>query len=78
MTTERTGKPIVSGSCIVAVCDGVLESVTLKVSELVPVAVGVPLMVPVEGSRVSPVGSRPDCTCHTYGNCPPLAASVFK
>ena len=64
VVTERTGNPIVSGICMVAVCVGMLASVTFKVSELVPVAVGVPLMMPVKGSRVSPVGNRPDCSDH--------------
>jgi len=47
------------------VCAGVLESVTVKVSEVaLALAVGVPLRVPVEGASVSPAGSEPLANVH--------------
>lgn len=39
---------------------GVVESVTIKASEEVPAAVGVPEITPVELFRLSPDGSEPD------------------
>lgn len=58
-------------------CVGVPESVTWNVSEVaLAVAVGVPLMMPVEGARVSPVGSVPLVKDQVYGVVPPMAVSV--
>jgi hypothetical protein len=43
----------------VAVTAGSSESVTATVNELIPPADGRPLISPVVGTRVSPVGSEP-------------------
>jgi hypothetical protein len=45
-----------------AVCAGLSESVTVTVKLEVPAVVGVPVMSPVEASRVSPAGSVPVVT----------------
>jgi hypothetical protein len=58
-------------------CVGVLESVTVNASDVaVALAVGVPLMMPVEGARVSPAGSVPLVNDHVYGVVPPMAVRV--
>ena len=63
----------------VAVCvrEGVLESVTLKVSG-VPVteAEGVPVIVPVEAFRARPAGREPLVSDQVYGDTPPVAERV--
>jgi hypothetical protein len=41
------------------VCTGLDESATLKVKLVLPLAVGVPEMVPVAGARLRPAGSEP-------------------
>jgi hypothetical protein len=46
-------------SDLVAVCEGLLASLTWTVKLKVPVAVGVPLMAPFAGLRVKPGGSDP-------------------
>ncbi len=51
---------------------GVVESVTITVKVVVPAAVGVPLIMPVLGSRLSPGGSRLSDIDHVYGAVPPL------
>jgi hypothetical protein len=43
-----------------AVLAGLLESVTVTVKLEVPVAVGVPVMAPLEALRLSPAGSEPE------------------
>ena len=53
-------------------------SVTLTVKPKVPAAVGVPLMVPLDGSRVRPGGSAPEAIDHVYGAVPPEACSVVE
>ena len=45
-----------------------LEAVTVKVK--VPATVGVPLMRPVDGPKVSPVGRAPLATLHVMGAGP--------
>jgi hypothetical protein len=40
-------------------CAGLDESATLKVKLAVPLAVGVPEMIPVAGARLSPAGRAP-------------------
>jgi hypothetical protein len=54
---------------------GVVESVTVMVGEVVPVAVGVPEMAPeelIERPAGSPVADQ------VYGNVPPLAVIVAE
>ena len=53
-------------------------SVTSKLSELLPAAVGVPLMDPVEGSNDNPLGSEPEVILQTYEPTPPEAAKVAE
>jgi hypothetical protein len=56
------------------VCTGLLESVSLKVSEVaLAVAVGVPVIAPVEVLRVSPAGSVPLVSDQVKGVVPPVA-----
>ena len=58
----------------VAVCDaGLEESVASTVTVDGPVPVGVPLMMPLLGSRVRPAGSVPELTDQLYGAAPPVA-----
>jgi hypothetical protein len=51
-------------------------SVTLKVTDVVPAAVGVPLMTPVEEFKLSPAGRLPEDRDQVYGEVPPEALSV--
>ena len=44
-----------------AVCTGELVSATLKVTNVVPALVGVPVIAPVDGFRLRPAGSVPVC-----------------
>jgi hypothetical protein len=62
-------------SSLVVVAAGVAASVTRAVKLEVPVAVGVPLITPVEVFKVRPAGSEP-VNDHEYGRVPPLAVSV--
>lgn len=60
-----------------ATCWGELLSATWTVNENVPMAVGVPLSTPA-GLKLIPVGNgaEPEASDQTYGEIPPLAASV--
>jgi hypothetical protein len=51
-----TGRVIVA----VADCAEELESTTETTKEELPLAVGVPEMIPVDGARLSPAGSCPE------------------
>ena len=55
----RPAGAIVIESALVFEIAGDSESVTCTVKFEVPVAVGVPLMTPVEASSASPAGSEP-------------------
>ncbi len=55
-------------------CAGFVESVTVIVTVLVVAVVGVPLICPVDASRVNPAGSP--VADQVYGVAPPVAASV--
>ncbi len=61
-------------SCAVAVFAD--ESATWTVKPKLPVALGVPLMAPVEALRANPVGKAPALSAHVYGPTPPVAAST--
>ena len=64
-------------NCLDFVCGvGVAESVTVTVKAEVPDVVGTPLICPVAGFRVRPVGKAPTVTLQVYGVVPPLACSV--
>src|SRR5262245_41206538 len=54
------------------------ESVTLNVMVNVPVAVGVPLITPVEAFSESPAGSEPDAMENVYAGVPPFAARATE
>src|ERR1700753_660684 len=67
--------PMVSVRLAVAVSAvGVALSVTVTVKVDVPVLVGVPLMIPVAGSRARPAGSDPDMTANVSAPVPPVTA----
>jgi len=56
---------------------GVPESETLKVSDVaLAVAVGVPVIAPVDWLSESPAGSMPLVSDQVYGVAPPVAASI--
>ena len=57
----------------VAVCCGVPESFTVMLTVLGPLAVGVPLIVPVPASMLRPAGNP--VADHVYGETPPVAAT---
>jgi hypothetical protein len=52
--------------------------VTVAVKLDVPLAVGVPEMIPVVASRVSPAGRLPAVIDQVYGEVPPLACREFE
>ena len=54
------------------------ESVTCTVKFVVPEAVGVPLMTPVEALMARPAGSEPTEIDHVYGVVPPVAVRVCE
>src|SRR5882672_2002761 len=54
------------------------ESVSWIVKSLVPYAVGVPVMAPLEALSVRPAGSVPTDTAHAYGVAPPVPVSVYE
>src|SRR5882724_11547916 len=69
MTTVRSN----SGA---AICAGEPLSVRLKVIGKNPAVVGVPLIVPVAGSSVMPVGRAPLVMDQVKGAVPPVVAGV--
>src|ERR1035437_5012985 len=68
---------MVSGRGFVSLCIGVLASVTWNVGVAVPAVVGVPLITPVEGFNVKPVGKFPD-NCQVVAPVPPVEVSVCE
>ena len=68
-------EPIVIEKFAVAVCAGDAESVTVTTTLLlVPAAVGVPLMTPVEALIVNPAGWP--LIDHVYAPVPPVATTA--
>jgi hypothetical protein len=62
---------------LVAVCAvGVSASVAVTVKFVVPEALGVPVMAPVELLSERPVGKLPVVTAHEYGVTPPVACKL--
>ena len=60
-----TGEEIVSVRLTLVVCAGELESLTLNASGVAfAIAVGVPLIRPVDGFSVKPPGSVPKLSAH--------------
>ena len=53
-----------------------MASVTLTVILLVPDAVGIPLITPVDALRLNPAGSVPTSILQAIGNVPPVDVSV--
>ena len=53
-------------------------SVTCIVNDTVPAAVGVPEIMPVDATKLSPAGNVPALTLQVYGVVPPLACSVVE
>src|SRR5260370_29501013 len=63
----------------VAVGGGTPESVTLKVSGVAVMGlVGVPLMMPVAGSKVRPAGNVPAVTCQLVVGTPSVETRVCE
>ena len=60
VVVTENGTETVINKLAVAVLAGLLESVTSTVKLEVPVAVGVPAMIPLEALRLSPAGSDPE------------------
>ena len=60
------------------VCAGLSASATVAVKLVVPAAVGVPEMIPVEALRFSPAGRLPPLIDHAYGETPPFACSTVE
>ena len=58
-----------------AVAGGLAESVTWKVTDDAKVCAGTPEIVPVEVSRLSPVGSEPEVIFQVRVPVPPIALS---
>ena len=61
-----------------AVWLGELESVTFSVNDEVPLAVGDPLIVPVDAPRLNPAGNEPLLNDQVYGVVPPVAVTVAE
>ena len=59
-------------------CAGLPASLMATVKFDVPVAVGVPEMIPVEAPSVNPAGRLPEATDHVYDGVPPLACSCVE
>lgn len=73
--TAPTGE-MVSVKLTDALCAGLLESVTLKVSGVAVAApVGVPVIAPVLWLMDRPAGSVPAVRVQMYGELPPVATS---
>jgi hypothetical protein len=65
-----------SESCFVAVNCGLFASLTVTATELVPLAVGVPLSRPDEAFSANPAGNP--VADHVYGDLPPVAPRVTE
>jgi hypothetical protein len=55
-----------------------LASVTWNVTRVPIGDAGNPLITPVVGFSVNPLGSLPAVNCHVYGPVPPVAVSVCE
>jgi hypothetical protein len=73
---ERAVGATTSDSVTALLCAGLDESATVKVKLAVPLAVGLPEIIPVDAARLSPDGSVPEVIVHLYGLVPPVALSV--
>ena len=59
-------------------CGGVAESVTLAVKGKGPVAVGVPVMAPLDAFNCKPPGKAPEMTVQVNGLVPPATCKVAE
>lgn len=79
ITNPEVAAEIVIVKFAVAVEAGWLESLTIIVSLSFDTALdGVPLIVPAEPFKESPVGNVPLVIDHVYGAVPPVAAKVAE
>ena len=62
----------------VAVCTGLLASLTWAVKLETPTVVGVPVIAPLVELSVRPAGRLPLQSTRRYGSVPPLAANVAE
>jgi len=76
VVTDRAGLTTMLRFAVAVLAVGVSESVTVTVKFVVPEAVGVPEMAPVEAFRIRPAGKLPVVTVHEYGVMPPVACNV--
>ena len=60
----------------VVLCDGEPESVTRKVTFVLPAVEGVPVIWPLAANRVKPGGSDPAPMLQVYAGVPPRVARV--
>lgn len=67
-----SGGPIVMLAGQVAVSAGDSESTTCRTKFDAPVALGVPVMAPVDALKESPAGNEPDESDQAYGAVPPV------
>jgi hypothetical protein len=72
------GAAMASESLTERVCAGLPPSLTATVKLLAPEAVGVPVIRPVAGARLSPAGRLPPVTDQVYGVVPPLPCTRFE
>jgi hypothetical protein len=70
------GTGIFKANCIVAVCAGEPESVTVIANEELPPELGAPEITPVVEDRLSPEGNCPPVTLQVYAGVPPLAINA--
>src|ERR1700728_1449244 len=75
VVTDSGGAVTVTVSGALADAGVLSESVTSTVKLSGPVTVGLPVIAPVAGCRVSPAGSDPALIDQVYGLVPPVAAS---
>src|ERR1700744_2553587 len=76
MPSEVGAMKRVSGTDFV--CAGLEESATAAVKLVVPTAVGVPEISPVDAEKLSPLGRPPAVIDHAYGAVPPLDCSTVE
>jgi hypothetical protein len=61
-----------------AVCTVALESFTVTPMEKLPLAVGMPEIIPVPVPNLSPAGKLPEEIVQVYGAVPPLANNALE
>jgi hypothetical protein len=76
VTLGRLGCTVIETLVDTLCAMGELESVAVTVRVVVPEVVGVPVMEPVAGARLSPAGRDPEVMDHVTGAVPPVDAKV--